>query len=62
MTQIDPAMVIMACSDLLTRKARNDLLKRLTTFRYFAPKILVVFVGAWMIGGVRLSWLVAAVE
>ncbi len=62
MTQIDPAMVIMACSDLLTRKARNDLLKRLTTFRCFAPKALVVVDVASMIDGVRLGWLVAAVE
>ena len=52
----------MACSELLTRKARNDLLKRLTTFRCFAPKALVVLVVASMIDGVRLGWLVAAVE
>ena len=51
----------MACSELLTRKAPNDFLTRLSTFRCFAPKALVV-VGAWMIDGVRLGWLVAAVE
>ena len=37
----------MACSDLLTRKARNYLLKRLTTFRCFAPKALVVVGACW---------------
>ena len=54
-------MVIMACSDLLTMQAPNDFLTRLSAFSCFAPKALVV-VGAWMIDGVRLGWLVAAVE
>ena len=60
--QIDPAMVIMACSDLLTRQAPNDFLTRLSAFSCFASKALVVVVGAWMIDGVRLGCLVAAIE
>ena len=54
-------MVIMASSDLLTVQAPNDFLTRLSAFSCFAPKALVV-VGTWMIDGVRLGWLVAAVE
>ena len=53
--------MIMACSDLLTVQASNNFLTRLSAFSCFAPKALVV-VGAWMIDGVRLGWLVAAVE
>ena len=58
---VDPAM-IMAYSELLTRQAPNDFLTRLSAFSCFAPKALAVVVGAWMIDGVRLGWLVAAVE
>ena len=60
--KVDIKLVIMACSELLTRKARNDLLKRLKTFRCFAPKALVIVVGAMMIDGAWLGWFVAAVE
>ena len=60
--QIDPAMVIMACSDLLTRQAPNYFLTRLLSFRCFTPKALVVVVVASMADGVRVGWLVAAVE
>ncbi len=52
----------MACSDLLTVQAPNYFLTRLSAFSCFAPKALVVVVGTWMIDGVRLGWLVAAVE
>ena len=55
-------MVIMACSDLLTMEAPNYFLTRLLSFRCFAPKALVVVVVASMADGVRLGWLVAAVE
>ena len=55
--------MIMACLNLLTRQAPNDFLTRLSAFSCFAPKApVVVVVVAWIIDGVRLGWLVAAVE